>query len=177
MAWKSSLQGETMTLQEARKWKTSNWEPLAELRVLMVFQMGWRISDPFKGFKGKYGFLEPVPWLIISFLPPATQRCSSFISLMDQVHRALLSSCPMLLLTTHYFTRGGWNNRRHELRRGKETTATKIAAQLMNAARINYVWRKERWIINFGGCRDGGILLMKINPYLYKKGVYNFVLV
>lgn len=51
----------------------------------------------------------------------------------------------------------------------------KIATQLMNAARLNCVCRKERWIINFGGCRNEGILCVKINPYLYKRGVCNYI--
>lgn len=102
-----------------------------------------------------------------SHLPPGeriTQRCSSCIPLKDQVPRALLSSCPILLLTTSQ--ERGCNNRRHTITRAKEIVVAKIAAQLMNAARLNCVWRKERWIINFGGYRHEGILCMKINPYL-----------
>lgn len=54
------------------------------------------------------------------------------------------------------------------IRRAKELVVAKIAAQLINAARLNCVWWKKRWIINFGGCRDEGILCMKINPHLHK---------
>lgn len=45
-------QGETMTLQEPREWKLSNWEPLAGLPTLMVFLTGFRISDPRKVLEG-----------------------------------------------------------------------------------------------------------------------------
>lgn len=55
--------------------------------------------------------------------------------------------------------------------------AAEITAQLMNAARLTCVWWKEMWIINFGGCRDEGILHMEINPCLYMRGVHNYVFV
>lgn len=113
-----------------------------------------------------------------SQLPPrerVTQRCSSCIPLNSQAPWALLSSSPVLLPTT--LQERGCNNRRHGIRRAKEIVVAKIASQLMNAARPNCVWRKERCLINLGGCRGEGILLMKINRYLYKREVHNYAFV
>lgn len=132
----------------------------------------FRPSEGFGGLSCACRKSSPGWFFSLSHQPPGeavTQGCCSYIPPRHQVPKGFAPGCLIPLLTT---SREGCPNGRH-IPRAKGIVLAELAAPLINAARLNCVWRRDRWAVNLGGCRDGEVLCMGIIPYLYMRAACN----